>query len=367
MKIALACGGTGGHFFPGLATAEVLRERGHEVTLWLSGKNVEQMTVKAWTGPVITVQSQGFESRNPIKTVETILKLGRAMQTCVGRMKSDRPSVLLAMGSYAAVGPVGAALRRGVPYVLHESNVYPGRAVALLARSARAVAGYFDETRYHLSRKDISLTGMPLRRDLVTAAKGVEWGPKPGRPFTVLIMGGSKGAEALNDIGSKAVCMAHLKGHDIRVIHLTGDKMSVDIRGAYESAGVNHEVHAFTHNMASVYAQADLAICRAGAATCAELCLFGMPALLVPYPFATNDHQTANARAMQKTGAADVVPQKDLSISWLAGYLITCAQTPQRLEKMNRAAKARAVPGAAEALASLVEQVGKEGNGKKAH
>jgi UDP-N-acetylglucosamine--N-acetylmuramyl-(pentapeptide) pyrophosphoryl-undecaprenol N-acetylglucosamine transferase len=111
--------------------------------------------------------------------------------------------------------------------------------------------------------------------------------------------------------------------------------------------------------MAAVYSNSDFAICRAGAATCAELCLFGMPSLLVPYPFAAKDHQMANARAMERAGAADVVPQKDLTISWLSSYIVNCSQSKERLERMRQAAHGRATPRAAEVLADLVEAVGK--------
>jgi UDP-N-acetylglucosamine--N-acetylmuramyl-(pentapeptide) pyrophosphoryl-undecaprenol N-acetylglucosamine transferase len=343
----------------------VLKERGHDVALWLAGKSGEQLAVKGWDGPLVTVRAQGFETRQPLKhplqTIETIIKLGGALRGCISRMKSDRPHVVLAMGSYAVVGPVGAALRLGIPYILHESNVLPGRAISLFSKGAGAVAVQFDETRFYLKRKDLRLVGMPIRKDLERAAEGTVK-DRGERPFTILIMGGSKGARDINDIGAKAACMAVLKGHVIRVIHLAGEKQVDEIKEMYAASGVQHEVHAFTHDMASVYARSDFAVCRAGAATCAELCLFGMPSLMVPYPFAAKDHQMANARAMERAGAADVVPQRDLTISWLASYLVSCSQNAERLQRMRQAALARATPRAAEALADLVEEVG---NGRK--
>jgi UDP-N-acetylglucosamine--N-acetylmuramyl-(pentapeptide) pyrophosphoryl-undecaprenol N-acetylglucosamine transferase len=364
MKIAVACGGTGGHIFPGLVTAGILRGRGHDVSLWLAGKPGEQAAVKDWDGPLVTVQAQGFEARrplrHPIQTLETIFRLGGALRGCIARMKTDRPNVVLAMGSYAVVGPVGAALRLGIPYVLHESNVLPGRAISLLSKSARVVAVQFDETRFYLKRKDLRLVGMPLRKELEQAASRSNGKHPEGRPFTVLIMGGSKGAKDLNDIGAKALCMSQLKGHPFLVIHLTGERQVEEVRGMYATSGVDAEVHAFTHDMASAYGKADFAVCRAGAATCAELCLFGMPSLLVPYPFAAKDHQMANARAMERAGAADVVPQRDLTISWLASYLVSCSQSADRLQRMRQSARGRATPNAAEALADLVEEVGKQ-------
>ena len=148
LNVHLACGGTGGHIFPGLATAAVLRDRGHRVTLWLAGKDVEASAVRGWDGPVHTVPAEGFTSGLPgWRVVRTSISLLRASRTCHRAMAKDPPDVLLAMGSYASVGPARAAFKLDIPVVLHESNVIPGRAVALLSRRAAAVAAVFEETR----------------------------------------------------------------------------------------------------------------------------------------------------------------------------------------------------------------------------
>lgn len=356
MKIAIACGGTGGHIFPGLAAAEVLRQRGHDITLWLAGKDVEEPAVRDWKGRVVTVVAEGMPSVFSAQALQAGTRLLRAMMSCRRIMKRDRPAVLLAMGSYASVGPVGAALSLRVPVVLHEANVLPGRAIAFFARWATAVAGSFQETRFYLRRKDLVLTGMPLRRDLERAARAA-----PARQhdlFTVLVMGGSRGARRLNEVAPAAIVQVHRGGHRLRVVHLAGRDDEAAVRKAYQEAGVPNTVHAFTADMAAVYGAADLAICRSGAATCAELSAFAVPALLVPYPSAMNDHQTLNARALEKTGAADVVPERDLSEAWLADYIAGCVGAPGRLARMSAAARSRAGQSGAEALAGLVERVG---------
>lgn len=165
MKIALACGGTGGHIFPGLATAEILTARGHEVELWLAGKDGEEQLVDGWDGPVVTVQSEGFSNGVSPRAVGTAWTLMRATRKCTTTMRESRPDVVLGMGSYATVGPVMAAMRLQIPFVLHEANVLPGRAVSLFSRWASAIAGSFEETRYYLRRKELVLTGMPIRAD----------------------------------------------------------------------------------------------------------------------------------------------------------------------------------------------------------
>ena len=357
MKVALGCGGTGGHIFPGLATAETLRLRGHDVTLWMAGKDVEHAAVKDWPGAVVTVAAKGFESIS-IRAVGTVWKLAVAIRTCRSLMRSNPPDVMLAMGSYASVGPIGAAHALAVPYVLHESNVVPGRAISLFARHAAAVAACFEETRYHLRRREIVITGMPLRRGIVEAAAASHRERGPDHVFTVLVMGGSRGAHAVNDLVSGGMVRARKRGMKFRVLHLTGATDEEKIRTRYSDAGVNAEVHAFTHDMPALYDAADLAICRAGAATCAELSEFGVPALLIPYPHAARDHQMANARAMERAKTVDVVPEHDLGTGWLAQYLSHCMENPSRLKRMGEASRARVTGSGAEALADLVERVG---------
>ncbi len=357
MKIAVACGGTGGHIFPGLATAYILRQRGHDVTLWLAGKDVEAPAVRNWKGAVVTVPAEGLASGFSLRTVRAVGRLLFAAWTCRRIMRASRPRVLLAMGSYASVGPVAAALSLRIPVVLHEANVLPGRAVRLFSRYASAVAGSFEETRFYLRRKDLVVTGMPVRREIEEAALAHPPRSSPQDVFTVLVMGGSRGAHRLNELVSESIAQIHAQGHALRVIHLTGFADEAAMREAYAKAGANADVRGFAADMPALYAAADLAICRSGAATCAELAAFALPALLVPYPFAANDHQTANARAMEKAGAVDVVPEHDLGVPWLVDYIVGCMRSPARLAKMSAAFRSRATPSAAESLADLLLQV----------
>ena len=357
MKVAVACGGTGGHVFPGLATARELLRRGHEVTLWLTGRATEQSARKDWDGPVVEVPARGFPSGFSLESVERAGVLARAVWRSVRAMRPDRPDVLLAMGSYASVGPCGAARLLGVPIVLHEAHVIPGRAVRLFSRSAAAVAAGFEETRYHLRKAQLSVVGIPLRAELTEAARGL-----PGResaapvPFRLLVVGGSMGAHRLNEVVAEAMARLAQSGAAVAVSHLTGPEDEAAIRAAYRAAGVSADVIGFTKYMAPLYHAADLAICRAGASTCAELAFFGVPALFVPYPLAAMDHQTANARALEKRGTADVVDESALTPEWLEAYLAQTLRKPERLARLRDAALREGVKDGTAALASLVEQ-----------
>ncbi|MDZ4199161.1 MAG: UDP-N-acetylglucosamine--N-acetylmuramyl-(pentapeptide) pyrophosphoryl-undecaprenol N-acetylglucosamine transferase [Kiritimatiellia bacterium] len=363
MKIHVACGGTGGHIFPGLATAEELLRHGHEVTLWMAGNDMENLALKGWPGRTITVPAQGFQGGGVLRTLQTARSLFRATRICKRQMQPDPPDALLAMGSYASVGPVRAASQLGVPVILHEANVIPGRAIRLCAPHATTVAAAFDETRYYLRSRRLEVTGMPLRRALVNAALKPR-ARSPADPFTVLIIGGSRGAQPLNRVVAAAAGEATRRRPGLRIIHLAGTRDEAATRRQYELAGVSADVRGFCPDMGSLYPQADLAICRAGASTCAELALYGLPALLVPYPHAARNHQAANARALEKTGAADLVLEEDLEAEWLAEYLVGMQDAAPRLARMRQAAQLRARGDAAAALAVQVERAA---GGKSSH
>ncbi len=360
LNIALACGGTGGHVMPGLATASVLRARGHAITLWLTGRDTEKKSIEAWDGEIVRVPAEGFPTQFSLKGLRSGWKLWKAAGTCRRAMRENRPDALLAMGSFASVGPILAARRWRVPYVLHEANVLPGRAVRLFARGAKAVACSFEETRYYMPGKNVQLTGMPLRRELDPSIRH-DPPDLPNRDrFTLLVMGGSSGAHTLNDRVTEALGEVARRGAAVQVIHLSGVQDENWVRERYLDAGIPCLVQAFANKVSALYQAADLAVCRAGASTCAELSLFGVPSLMVPYPYAANDHQTANARALEKAGAADVVSEKDLSVPWLVDYLMESLRNPRRLARMSAALKARTPGNAAERLADMIEQAALE-------
>lgn len=352
-RFSVSCGGTGGHVFPGLATARALQARGHEVTLWLAGKAIETDSRQDWSGSVVRIRAEGI-SASPFRLPSTLLAVTRAYRDSLRALRQSRPAVLLAMGSYSSVGPVLAAHRLGIPVVLHEANVVPGRAIDLLSRFAHTVAVAFPETKAHLPHRTLKVTGLPLRKDLEIAAQ--EPAP-PHTTTTFLIMGGSQGAHRLNTVVMETVCALSKSGLSFNVLHLAGQRDREVVAQTYASAGVPHVVHGFLKDMTSAYRAASFAVCRAGANSCMELALFGVPALLVPYPEAARNHQAANARAMAATGAADMIEQRDLTPERLTGYLTELLAAPARLTAMRAAARQRAITGGDAKLADLIEEV----------
>ncbi|MEN8261043.1 MAG: undecaprenyldiphospho-muramoylpentapeptide beta-N-acetylglucosaminyltransferase [Pseudomonadota bacterium] len=360
LKIAIACGGTGGHIFPGLATGRELIGRGHKVTLWLAGKDIESDAVKDWPGEIITIPSEGFQFGLSMRSVGTLFKLFKAYRLSVASLRKSNPDVMLAMGSYASVGPVKAAKRLKIPYVLHEANLLPGRAVSFLTRHAHTVAVSFEKSRFYLKHNNIESTGMPLRKALQQASAQPRSTRRADEPLRILVMGGSRGARVLNEIVPKAISAAVEKGIAIEVEHIAGLQNSEEVEAIYAAAGIKGKVHHFVQHMEEIYPKVDLAICRSGAATCAELACYALPALLIPYPTAVRDHQMGNARVLQDFCAADVVAESDLTGSWLRDYIVNVSQKPERLENMAVAMRKRAQPNAAGRLADLLERVGGE-------
>ena len=335
LSIAVACGGTGGHVFPGIATAQVLSSRGHAVTLWLAGKSVESSAVAEWAGPVVVIPSEGR-----LKLVLSILR-------CWWMLRRNKPDVVLAMGGFGSIGPCVAARLLGIRYVLHESNAVPGRATRLLSGGAVAVAVGFECVRDQIRCRKVVWTGTPVRREILDVVCRKEISV-----FCLLVLGGSGGAHAINEAVSAAVCS--FAGCMFRVIHLTGKNDARMVSERYLKAGVCADVRAFENDIASLYVQADLVICRAGASTCAELVALNVPALLIPLPWAADDHQAANARAVESSGLVDVIPQADCSVKWLADYLRTKIGDGRILDRECFEDKLSA-GSAAERLAALVE------------
>lgn len=356
IKAAVACGGTGGHIFPGLATALELRDRGHAVTLWLTGRASEDVVTEHWDGPIIRIAAQGFPTGTRLDIIPRAWRMLQTAFRCTAGMREEQPDVLLAMGSYASAGPCFAARWLRIPIVLHEANAIPGRAVRLFARTAAAVATGFDETRYHLHGARIESLGIPLRAGLAAAAQEPA-PPKRTDAFHLLVIGGSLGSRTLNEVVPAAIALLAKTEKPLFVTHLTGKEDPDAVRAAYQQAGVDADIRPFTDNMPQLYRQADFAICRAGGSTCAELSLFELPALLVPYPHAASDHQTANAQALAKRGAVDTVSESALDAHWLEAYLSEIIHHPAKRERMRSTFRHQGIPNGTKPLADLLERV----------
>ncbi len=357
MKIVVACGGTGGHAFPGLVVAEELKRRGHEVVVWDSGRDVESSVMRNWDGAVFSTGARQLSLKNAFAILRSVFR-------CRREMRRSKPDVMLAMGSYSSLPPVMAAHAYGVPVILHEANTVPGRAVEFLARYAKTVAISFDATAKYLPRAHTVRTGLPVRSGI---DKGTRFANIPANAFVVFVTGGSQGAHRVNELMSEALVRFadELKSRGekaprpLYVIHQTGERDEAPVIATYMQAGIDARVHAFENEMANAFASADVVVARAGASTCFELAVCGKPALLIPLPSALRNHQHFNADAFASKGAADEGIQDQLSPHQLCRYLIGKYDKPERLAEMRDKLRPLATPDAAARVADLVERSGR--------
>ena len=351
-RFIVACGGTGGHTFPGLAVARELRSRGHEVVVWVSGRAIENSVLAGWDGPVFSTGARQLRPRYFFSLLWSRMRCGR-------EIKRFKPHALLAMGSYSSLPPVLAASAHSVPVVLHEANTVPGRAVGFLARYAKVVATTFEETSAYLRGRKTVVTGLPVRAEIAGQSRFDEI---PADAFCVFVTGGSQGAHRVNELAAQALSFVQRDiarkslGRKLWVIHQTGAADEEFVKSKYAEEGVPARVCAFEHEMGRAFATADIVIARAGASTCFELALVGKPAFFIPLPTALRNHQHFNALSFVKAKAADEGIQDDLTPRALANYIIHKMLNPKELAEKALAMKSVATPDAAAKVADLVER-----------
>lgn len=353
MKIVVACGGTGGHAFPGLAVAEELVARGHDVTVWASGRDVESSVMKRWQGPVFSTLARQISAKNAFAILRSFFR-------CRKEMKREKPDVLIAMGSYSSLPPVLAARWRHVKVVLHEANTVPGKAVEFLSKYADVVATSFEVTAKYLPNVKCVKTGLPVRADI---NKGKRFDFIPPNAFVVFITGGSQGAHVVNELTSAGLVMlkreleAMAGERPLYVIHQTGVADESQVLAAYTKANIPCRVNAFEREMANAFASADVVIARAGASTCFELAACGKASLLIPLPSAMRNHQHFNAEAFAASGAADEGIQAKLSPRAICRYLKNVYQNPAHLKSMSEKMRALSSDDAAKRVSDILEAI----------
>ncbi|MBE7366124.1 undecaprenyldiphospho-muramoylpentapeptide beta-N-acetylglucosaminyltransferase [Ramlibacter pallidus] len=351
MKTALVmAGGTGGHIFPGLAVAEALRARGWRVH-WLGAPNsMEAQLVPPRGIPLETVAFGGVRGKGPLTLALLPLKLLRAFWQSLQVVRRVRPDVVVGLGGYITFpgGMMGVLL--GKPLVLHEQNSVAGMANKVLAGVADRVYSAFPQV---IAKGE--WVGNPLREGFLRQPAPEERFAGRSGPLKVLVVGGSLGAKALNDVVPKALALIPAAERPY-VLHQSGARQIDELRANYAAAGVQAELTPFIDDTAEAFAEADLVICRAGASTVTELAAVGAPAVFVPFPHAVDDHQTTNAKFLVDAGAGWLVPQGELTPESLAALLRRLDRTEllrkaEAAKKMEQTQATERMVAACEALA----------------
>jgi UDP-N-acetylglucosamine--N-acetylmuramyl-(pentapeptide) pyrophosphoryl-undecaprenol N-acetylglucosamine transferase len=353
-SIAIACGGTGGHLFPGLAIAQQLVRRNCVVTLFVSPKEIDRLAVSSVSGmEILTLPAVGFSGGNVAAFLRGFV---RSWGVAMKQFKRRRPGAVLAMGGFTSAAPLLAARRFGAATFLHESNTIPGRANRWLSRVADTAFVGFDCARPRLRHTRVIVSGTPVRprfecRDAVVCR--VALGLDPDRPV-LLVMGGSQGASAINSLVMRTLPLLKQRAPRLQLLHLAGSADAATVSRACAELNLKAVVHSFFSEMDLALGGATVAVSRAGASSLAELAAMRRPAILIPYPAATDNHQFFNARAFEETGAARRLDQSATNPESLANAILDLLDDDAARERMQSALSAWHRPKAAEEIADEI-------------
>ncbi|HYY14049.1 MAG TPA: undecaprenyldiphospho-muramoylpentapeptide beta-N-acetylglucosaminyltransferase [Chthoniobacterales bacterium] len=357
MKAVIACGGTGGHLFPGIAVAEVLRQRGHEVMLFVSEKEIDSLA--------LSTRSQFRFEKLPLVGLPSlyspaifgfIRRFTDSLARCRVIYGKFGPHAVLGMGGFTSTAPILAGRLRGASTFIHESNAVPGKANRMTARWVRAVLLGFKECAPFFAKACTEITGTPIRAELQRLDRHVarqNLGLRDNLP-TLLVMGGSQGASGINQALIKS--SASLRESSLQVIHLSGARDERLVADNYRRENIPAFVVAFHQRMEEAYSAADLAVARAGAASLAELASFGLPTILIPFPYATDDHQTRNAEIFARAGAAILLKESEIQGDILARKIKELISDATKLRRMSEICLRLAPKDAAERVVATIEK-----------
>ena len=354
LRVAIACGGTGGHLFPGLAVAETLVQRGCRVMLLISPKEVDQQAMERVSGMEICIlPAVGLKRGGELAFVRGFT---RSYRTARKLFQSRPPRAALAMGGFTSAPPILAAGRSSARTFLHESNTIPGRANRWLSWVVHRAFVGFPSVSARLHNRHVTVTGTPVRPQFQASDPALcrtALGLDPSRPV-LLVMGGSQGASGINERVIQSLPLLAKRAPDWQWLHLAGPSEAEKVKQAYAALQLKAVVHPFFAKMELALGAATAAVSRSGASSLAELAAMRVPAVLVPYPSATGNHQFHNARAFEATGAARLLEQKSATPETLAHLLWDLIEKPNVREDMQSALAQWHAPQAAERIADVM-------------
>ncbi len=354
MRMLLAGGGTGGHLFPAVAIAEQLlrQDKSAQVCFVGTARGLEAKLLPQLGLPLELIDMTGVVGRGLRGLVQLVPKLLSSLKRSWQILQEFAPDIVVGVGGYASFPVLVAAKIKGIPFILHEQNAQPGLSNRILSRFARRVCLSIPGSGGRIAPDKQVVTGNPLRQGVTEV--------DPSLPFKgkLLVFGGSRGAHAINQLLIESLPLLRQRGVDAEVLHQTGESDFTQVSAAYEKLGEKKtRVVAFIDDMAAAYTEAQLVVCRAGATTIAELCACGRPAVMIPFPFAAADHQTANARSMEQAGAVKMLVQAELSAEKLAETIAELWQNRATLQAMAAAAARLGQKDAAERVIDVCQQV----------
>ncbi|MBI3680019.1 MAG: undecaprenyldiphospho-muramoylpentapeptide beta-N-acetylglucosaminyltransferase [Acidobacteria bacterium] len=360
LAFLMAGGGTGGHVIPAIAVARELRRRGHRPFFIGTREGLESKLVPPENFPIEYIEIGGLKGVGWRRTLRTLWQLPLAVGKAAGLIRRYQAVAVFSMGGYVAGPATLAAGLLGKPVVLMEPNAMPGLVNRWIGRIARRALLSFPEAGRFFPPGRIEMTGLPVRAEFFALAK------KPRQQkLTVLVTGGSRGSRRLNEAGRASWPLFQQSRFPVRWIHQTGSQAFTEMAAAFQASGLEGLVAVFIEDMPKAFAEADVVVCRSGAGTVAELAAAGRPSILVPFPYAADQHQLRNAEAMARAGAARLILDQELTGEELFHTIAEMASAPGLLERMAEAARQFARPGAAQRAAEALEETARSGRMKK--
>src|SRR5580700_2814908 len=355
MKLLIAGGGTGGHVIPALAIARewLLRGKEREVVLVGTERGIEMKLVPQAGLPLETLRVAGLKGKGGATLFRNLAMLAPAMLDARRVLRKHKPVAAFGVGGYAA-GPMLLATWLGrVPNVILEPNAEPGFTNRVLARISTRIATGYEVSAREWGKKAV-LTGCPVRSEFFSISPR-----RPGKPFRLLVTGGSQGALPINRVFVDAMDRLAARKNELAIVHQTGERDYNAVRTAYARREINAEVVPFLTNMAERFAWADVIVCRAGAITAAEIAAAGRAAIFIPFGAATDSHQLRNAQEMQRAGAGRIITENELTAARLAREIFLLVDQPEQTQRMAHAARQLARPEAARDIVNLIEAAAK--------
>lgn len=359
--VMIMAGGTGGHVFPALAVADELKKQGYSIHWLGTAAGIEADVIPKAGYPLHCINVTGLRGKGKLTLLAAPFKIIKAIYQAYRFIRVVQPDAVLGLGGFAT-GPGGVAAKiKGIPLLIHEQNAFPGMTNRLLKPLSNVVMQAFPNTFKGTSGLERLLTtGNPVRADILELADQVSTKSIKGKPLNILVVGGSLGAVALNNTVMEALSLTLAQSSNAssfpNVWHQVGKKNIDAVQQSYAEKGLTGKakVVAFIDNMSEAYEWADLIICRAGALTVSEIACAGKPSIFIPFPFAVDDHQTANAQVLVNAGAAEIKQQNELSAEWLAQRWDEYSKDPELLKNMAIAARAASVTDATQVVSEQV-------------
>lgn len=337
MKILIAAGGTGGHINPGISIGKMMKEKGHKVIFIGTSHGMEKDLVPKAGFELKLVHSEGLHRGFSLKNVKTIFTLNHGISECITIIKDEKPDLVIGTGGYVTAPLMIAALKLKVPTMIHESNALPGKTTIWLSKKVDTIALGFEDAKRHISdARNAVFTGNPTSIDISMSKE--EMKQKLGiKGKMLLVFGGSQGAKKINETMIELINEDKQIGYEL--IYATGNKNYDDVMSKIKTKNDNVKIEKYIYNMNEVMKAADLVVCRSGALTITEIGIVGVPSILIPFPYAAENHQYYNAKTLEDVGAGIIIEEKDLTKDLLEEKINEVINDEAKINEMSMNAK----------------------------